>query len=124
MVRVSCYFKFCATSLVVILKSAHYNYPTYKLLERWDTETFIDLNERNKGNVQYTECGITINENGVPVCKSGEEMANWGPDYDRRRSKWRYPHATRKHFECPYFNRDYGRIKYTKLNDEVRSISF
>lgn len=108
---------------VDILDSAHDNYATYELLKYWGIEPFIDLNETNTGNYQYTDCEIKINEDGVPVCKCGRKMSYWGADYERRRHKWRCPHVVCKSVNCPYYDRpedDYGRTYYTKFEDDIR----
>ncbi len=99
-----------------ILDSAHDNYATYDLLDHWNIEPFIDLNEKNKGNFKY-DPPVAVNEDGVPICKGGFLMTNWGPDKKLHRHKWRCPHVTRKNFNCPIFNctdSDYGRTVHTK----------
>jgi len=106
-----------------ILDSAHDNYATYELLKHYDIEPFIALNKKNKGNRKYTECEITVDENGIPHCKCDHKMTYWGPDNDRRRHKWRCPHVCLKSVNCPFFNRpedDYGRTYYTKFEDDIR----
>lgn len=76
-----------------ILDSAHNNYATNELLNHWDIEPFIALNKTNKGSVKFTECEITVDENGVLHCKCGHKMCYWGPDKERYRHKWRCPHV-------------------------------
>ncbi len=108
---------------VDILDSAHDNYATYELLLHWGIEPFIDLNKTNKDNRKYTECAITLDEQGTPVCKCGHKMCYWGPDNKRYRHKWRCPHVVKKSVNCPYFDRpegDYGRTYYTKSEDDIR----
>lgn len=105
-----------------ILDSAHDNYATYELLKYWNIEPFIALNKTNEGNVKYTECEITVDENGVPYCKCGHKMIYWGSDKERRRHKWRGPHVCLKSVDCPFFDRlegDYGRTFYTKFADDI-----
>ncbi|MFW6135095.1 MAG: hypothetical protein ACOC5R_05915 [Elusimicrobiota bacterium] len=99
-----------------ILDSAHDNYATYELLDHWNIEPFIVLNERNKGNFKY-EPPIKVTDEGIPICKGGFEMANWGPDPKLKRHKWRCPHVCRQSCNCPLFNcsdSDYGRTIHTK----------
>ena len=99
-----------------ILDSAHDNYATYELLDHWNIEPFIDLNEKNKGNFKYNP-PMNVTEEGVPICEGGFPMVNWGYQKDRCRIKWRCPHICLKNCECPIFNcsdSDYGRTIYTK----------
>lgn len=63
--------------LTDILDSAHDNYATYELLDYWNIEAFLDLNETNKGNFKY-DPPIDITDEGIPICKAGFEMVNWG----------------------------------------------
>ena len=105
-----------------ILDSAHDNYATYELLEHWDIEPFIVLNEKNKGNFKY-DPPIDVNEDGVPICKGGFLMVNWGYDKERSRIKWRCPHVCLKSCNCPIFNcsdSDYGRTIHTKPHWDKR----
>ena len=46
----------------------------------------IALNKRNKGNFKY-DPPIKVTDEGIPICKGGFKMANWGPDPERRRHK-------------------------------------
>ena len=105
-----------------ILDSAHDNYATYELLDHWNIEAFIALNKRNQGNFKY-DPPIDITDKGVPICKAGFEMVNWGHDKKRRRIKWRCPHKVLKSCTCPQFNcsdSDYGRTMHTKLDWDLR----
>ena len=107
----------------IVLDSAHDNYPTYELLEHWNIEPFISLNERNSGNLKY-DPPLKIDENGVPICKGGFKMVNWGYQKKRFRIKWRCPHVVLKSCNCPHFNScsdsDYGRTIYTKSQWDKR----
>lgn len=105
-----------------ILDSAHDNYATYEFLEHYNIEPFIDLNKRNKGNFKY-DPPIKVTDEGVPICKGGFKMSNWGPDSKLKRHKWRCPHVTRKKCHCPDFNcttSKYGRTVHTKLEWDKR----
>ena len=105
-----------------ILDSAQDNYATYELLKEWDIKPFIALNKRNKGNFKY-DPPIDVNDEGVPICKAGFKMVNWGPEPKRRRHKWRCPHVTLKGCTCPEFNctdSDYGRTVHTKPEWDLR----
>lgn len=98
-----------------ILDSAHDNYATYDLLEHWDIEPFIALNDKRKGNRKY-DPPLEINDYGIPICKGGFLMCHDGYCKGRSRIKWRCPHVRNK-VECPIFNcskSDYGRTIYTK----------
>ncbi len=105
-----------------ILDSAHDNYATYEFLDHLNIEPFIALNPKNKGNFKY-EPPIDITDEGVPICKAGFEMVNWGIQKKRRRIKWRCPHVVLKGCTCPEFNcsdSDYGRTCYTKPDWDKR----
>jgi len=105
-----------------ILDSAHDNYATYELLNHWNIQPFIDLNKRSKGNFKY-DPPIDVTDEGVPICKAGFKMVNWGPDPKLKRHKWRCPHVCLKSCECPIFNcsdSDYGRTIYTKAKWDLR----
>jgi len=105
---------------------AHDNYPTYKLLNHLDCEAFIPLNEKNTGNYTYEPC--PVNELGIPVCKSGQQMVYNGYCPDRMRIKWRCPLKADKNFiptkQCLENNfcspSEYGRVIYTYPNNNLR----
>lgn len=109
----------------VILDSAHDNYATYNLLDRWNIIPFIALNRKNKGNFKY-EPPITITSEGVPICIGGHPMVYWGPDRQRHRLKWRCPAAVYSNFRCQHFNctdSSYGRTIYTKPDWDLRTFT-
>lgn len=105
-----------------LLDSAHDVYDIYRLLHSNDTEPFIDLNERNKGNLTFSG-PISVNENGVPVCPAGLPMLNWGFDRNRCRIKWRCP-CYKDKGKCPKQHEcspsKYGRVVYTKPEWDLR----
>ena len=105
-----------------ISDSASDNYATYQLLDKWDINAVIALNDGKRGNFKYQSC--LVNENGVPLCLAGREMINWGFCPDRCRIKWRCPRACGK---CPYSDAcsscspsPYGRVVYTKPEWDLR----
>jgi hypothetical protein len=104
-----------------ISDSASDNYPTYELLDEWNINAIIALNDNRKGNVKYPDT-LEV-EGGVPVCPGGNKMIPCGSgDKDRCRVKWRCPKACGKPYEncigCSHT--PYGRTKYTKLEWDMR----
>ena len=108
-----------------ISDSASDNYATYDLLDFWDINAVIALNQKNKGKFIHPPAS-TIDENGVPRCPSGSPMIYNGFMRDRCRIKWRCPRAftrngldTIPHCEgCS--DSPYGRVIYTKPVDDIR----
>ena len=104
-----------------LLDSAHDAYDIYKLLNSHGIEPFIDLN--NRRGRKKTLSDFEVNELGKPVCLVGLEMVHNGFDKKRQRIKWRCPmhkepdKCTRKQ-ECSPSS--YGRVVYTKLDDDFR----
>lgn len=106
---------------VVSLDAAHDILGLYRLAtQRWHTALVIPLNERNKGNLQYT--GPLRLEDGIPICQADRPMTHWGFCPDRLRIKWRCPLAAAKKTPelsaCPFFDNGcsgsaYGRVIYT-----------
>jgi len=105
---------------------AHDNNPLYKMMQKFDCEPIIPLNEGNTGNFVYKKC--QVNENGIPCCSTGEPMVYWGYCADRMRLKWRCPLKASKNFcekpECKQNNycsdSEYGRVVYTYPKDNCR----
>ena len=81
----------------------------------------IPMKKTNDNNNIYP---IPINKNGTPVCKSGLSMTHDGPCKGRSRIKWRCPLATGKIDKCSFKSQcspsDYGRVFYTKPDDDLR----
>ena len=105
-----------------ISDSASDNYATYKLLNHWNISAVIALNSTNKGNFKYPR-RLSVNENGVPLCPSGNEMVCWGfCGKDRCRLKWRCPKALGKSCQsCINCSPSpYGRVIYTKPDWDLR----
>ena len=108
-----------------LLDSAHDAYPIYRLLRLYGVEAFIDLNERNGGNVVYQD-DISLSPHGIPVCSGAHIMAYGGYCYDRMRHKWRCP-KSRKSWgvlcdrNCS--SSSYGRVFYTYEADNLRFFS-
>lgn len=105
---------------------AHDNMPFYKLMRQFDCEPFIPLNDRNTGHFTYKKCHM--NEQGIPICPTGEQMVYWGFCPDRMRIKWRCPLKALNNFseteECKNNNyctdSNYGRVVYTSHKDNPR----
>ena len=106
-----------------ILDKAHDNYATYQLLKHCKIEPFIALKKTNDGNYKYAP-PIEIDDNGVPICKAGFKMANWGYQKSRCRIKWRCPAKALKGCTCPEDEpcspSSYGRVVYTKPDWDPR----
>ena len=82
-----------------ISDSASDNYATYQLLDAWDINAVIALNEKNSGNSIYSKI-LGLNDNGVPICPGGRVMVYWGFCPDRCRIKWRCPRVCGKCDSC------------------------
>ena len=96
---------------------AHDNYPTYELLNAWDTKAVIPLNSKSKGHFKFSP-PVNVNEFGVPICLEDQPMINDGFMKDRCRIKWRCPLALGKIKYCSHKDQcspsPYGRTVYTK----------
>ena len=100
--------------------SAHDNYPTYNLLRAHSIAPLIALNERHTGHYQL-EHNFTSDSSGIPVCPKGETMVAGGFCPDRCRLKWRCPRAAQEQEKpCQCSASDYGRVFYTKPDDDPR----
>lgn len=99
-----------------LLDAAHDVYDIYRLLHVNQTEPFIDLNKRAKGNNVFPG-PISVDKNGVPICPEGLPMLNWGFNSNRCRIKWRCP-LYKDRSKCSKINEcspsSYGRVVYTK----------
>ena len=89
---------------------AHDNYPTYELLNAWDTKAVIPLNSKSKGQFKFSP-PIKVNEFGVSICLDGQPMINNGFMKDHCRIKWRCPLGSHEDQCSPS---PYGRTVYTK----------
>ena len=108
--------------------SAMDNYGFYKLLNHFQIEPFITLNETKSGQFIYQQ--LQINKHGIPICAGGLEMIYNGYCPDRMRHKWRCPLKSSKSFPvdkehiCKSLNyctpSDYGRTFYTYNKDNFR----
>jgi len=106
-----------------ISDSASDNYATYELLDKWDINAVIALNEKNKSALQYPQC--IVNEHGVPICPGGHEMVHNGfCGKDRCRIKWRCPRVLGRCEPCDACElcspSPYGRVVYTKPQWDLR----
>lgn len=100
--------------------AAHDNYPTYNLLRAHALNPIIALNERRSGHYQL-DSNFTTDSSGVPVCPKGEKMVACGFCPDRCRQKWRCPRAAHHYPQpCQCSPSDYGRVFYTKPEDDPR----
>lgn len=105
------------------LDSAHDNYATYKLCQKWDIRPFIDLNT-NRGRPGSIPDSISIDGDGTPLCMAGFRMVNWGYCKQKHSRKWRCPLACGKRSSCPCKEKcsasPYGRCVYTKPDWDIR----
>ena len=105
------------------LDSAHDNYATYSLLQKWEIQPFIDLNS-NRGRPNSIPDSISIDEDGTPLCMAGLRMVNWGYCKQKHSRKWRCPLACGKTDSCPSREKcspsAYGRCVYTKPDWDIR----
>jgi hypothetical protein len=99
--------------------SAHDNYPTYQLLRAHGLNPVIALNERRSGHYQL-DSNFSTDSTGVPVCPKGEKMLPSGFSHDRCQQKWRCPRAVHRHKPCQCSPSPYGRVFYTKPEDDPR----
>ena len=99
------------------------NYATYKLLQHWDINAVIALNETNKGHFKYPPA-LKINNDGIPICMCDQPMVHWGFNTDRCRIKYRCPLACGKIDKCPHKSKcspsGYGRTVYVKPDWDLR----
>jgi hypothetical protein len=106
-----------------ISDSASDNHATYQLLDAWNINAVIALNEKNTGNAIYPKC-LKINDHGIPLCPGGREMIFWGFCLDRCRIKWRCPRVCGKCDPCDACGycspSSYGRVIYTKPEWDLR----
>jgi hypothetical protein len=102
---------------------AHDNYPTYHLLNEWNTKAVIPLNQKNKGNFKY-QPPIEVDKDGRPICIGGFSMIPVEFQKDRCRIKNRCPLKLGKIDFCPCKDlcspSDYGRTIYTKPEWDLR----
>lgn len=107
----------------ICLDSAHDNYPTYRLLKRWDINALIDMNARSNKMSSLPD-DITMDKEAHPHCKAGLEMCNWGYDINKEATKYRCPLACGKVQSCE-FSKDcskssYGRTIHIKQETDIR----
>lgn len=105
--------------------SASDNRPTYELLEAWNINAVIALNDK-RGSKPVLPQGVGIDQSGVPLCPAGRRMIHWGTfkDRGRTRTKWRCPCKTGKSEPCDVCkgcsDSSYGRVIYTKPEWDIR----
>ena len=114
--------EFGITPTNLCLDSAHDNLPTYRLLEHWEVNALIDLNKR-RGAIDGLPEGISLDQDGHPLCRAGFRMCSWG--YDKNKGhKFRCPLACGRVTECPYASEcsksTYGRTIYMHNDSDLR----
>lgn len=106
-----------------ISDSASDNYATYQLLDAWNINAVIALNDKNSGNAKYPK-SLSLTEKGGPLCPGGREMIYRGFCSDRCRIKWRCPRVCGKCEPCVACEScspsAYGRVIYTKPDWDLR----
>jgi len=108
-----------------ISDSASDNYATYELLNHWNINAVIALNDKNRGNFKYPPA-LRIDDNGVPICQRGFEMVYNGYCKNRNRLKWRccrsfYRDGLKFFPPCEGCSKSpYGRVVYTKPDWDLR----
>lgn len=107
----------------ICLDSAHDNYATYELCQKWNIRPFIDLNV-NRGRPDSIPTSITIDNDGTPLCMAGFRMVNWGYCKQKHSRKWRCPLACGRTDSCSCKEAcspsPYGRCVYTKPEWDIR----
>lgn len=99
--------------------------PIYQYFRHNHIIPLIDRNKIRHSNKELTN-GEYINKEGIPVCKGGHKMINYGYDVQRCRNKFRCPLALGKIKECPHKEEcsksKYGRTMYVNDGDDARNI--
>jgi hypothetical protein len=113
-------FDICSVDKI-LLDAAHDAKAIYELLNKHNTDAFIDLNKRTKFNFEG-KSDITFSELGIPICSQNLEMKSNGFDYTQDRKKWRCPKAKGTTIDCPNPCSDakYGRNFQTYPKDDLR----
>lgn len=107
----------------ICLDSAHDNYPTYELLDKWNINALIDINERAKSS-KSAPSDIIFNKKGHPLCQAGYEMHHWGFDRNKNAVKYRCPLKCNIITSCNCISKcsqsHYGRTIYLKKHGDLR----
>ena len=113
-------FEICDVNKI-LLDAAHDAKAIYNLLDKHNTEAFIDLNKRTKFNFEG-KSDITFSDLGIPICSQNHEMRSNGFDNTQNRKKWRCPKAKGTSIDCPKPCSDakYGRNFQTYPKDDLR----
>lgn len=104
----------------LLLDSAHDADAVYRYCNQQGISHFIDINKGNTGNRIYKDT-FTLNENGVPICKKGLKMHSNGIEHTRKRHKYRCSIISNGGVcDTPCSDSTYGRVVYTRIDDDPR----
>ena len=106
----------------LLLDAAHDAYPVYTYCKQEGITPFIELNPRNTGNFTYKN-DVTIDSDGVPICRMGLRMRKDGYEIARYRAKYRCPKTNRSQgcfCEHPCSDSPYGRTVHIYSSDNPR----
>lgn len=107
-----------------VADAAHDNYAFFEWLETLKLLPIIPLNGNRKRKQAENKALVTYSEDGTPYCL-GEPMRYDGYMNDRRRHKWRCavcssPRRRREQLDHHCSDSSYGRVVYTKSEDDPR----
>ena len=110
--------------LYMCLDSASDSLPIYQYFRLNHIIPVIDHNPRRDSSKSGNE-KETVNQNGIPVCRAGLEMINYGYNHQRGRRKFRCPLAMGKIDHCPHKDEcsssAYGRTVYVTDGEDPRN---
>ena len=105
----------------LLLDSAHDSMAMYRFCRDQGITPYIDLNPGNtKSETEYD--GITLDRDGVPICKEGHRMNTNGNDLVRQYAKFRCPMMEKGTCTCekPCSDAKYGRTHSIPLATNIR----
>ena len=106
----------------LLLDSAHDAMPLYVYCSENNITPFIDLNNKRGAPLKYKD-ELSIDCDGVPICKQGLRMRRDGTEPKKFRLKFRCPLMNRKHGgSCPNPCSDakFGRTVHLPMKDNPR----
>lgn len=109
----------------LLLDSAHDAMPYYEYCKRENITPFIDLNSKCGRPPVYKD-DLTIDTDGVPICKAGCRMRRDGVEKAKGRSKFKCPKMNRIDgcltctCENPCSDAKYGRTVHLVMQDNLR----